>query len=613
MSENRIIKAINKRRPALQRFTKRCTPVVHTLSSILSISTLIASLIAVVCMIILVGFNLSPANAIMLGEVISICGIIFACEVVFNIVFNWKETRRNTRPVKWVFDLIVLVTLLPVLFPNTGIAWIENILFSRAVLFPIIGIYAIWELCFSITRMFGRKTNPSLLLATSFLFFIVIGSFLLMMPKCTITEIGYVDSLFVSTSAVCVTGLAPFDISQVFTPLGLLIIAILIQIGGLGVITFTSFFALFFSGNTTIYSQLMVKDMVQSKTINALLPTLLYILCFTLIIELIGAVMIFLSIHGTMGMSLQDEIIFSGFHSLSAFCNAGFSNLEGGLSNPQLLYHNQSIYLIISAIIFLGSIGFPILVNFKTAISINLRRLWNKITRSGRHIKLKHIYDFNTKLVLTVTLTIYVVSAILFLLFEYNNSLAGLSFSDKIVQSVFNVVVPRTAGLASINPISFMPMTIIMIIILMWIGGSSQSTAGGIKVNTLGVILLELKSVIYGRSRVVAYNRTIANDSLRRASAVVVLSIIVYFLYTFILLALEPTMSVKAIFFEIASALYTVGSTLGITSELSDISKIVVASAMFVGRVGMLSLLIGFIGHKNDTPIKYPTDNIIIN
>lgn len=575
-----------------------------------------AALAAIVSMIILMGFDHSPANIRMFGRIITACGVVFAVKVGFNLIFTWKETRRSTRPVKWILDIAVLVTLLPVIYPhpeNPWIPWLERVLYNRAVIFSILGAYSVWELCFGITRMFGRRANPSLLLASSFLFFILIGSFVLMMPKCTTDNISYIDSLFVSTSAVCITGLTSVDVSQAFTPLGLLVLSLLIQIGGLGVMTFTSFFALFFSGNTTIFSQLMVKDMIQSKTINALLPTLLYILGFTLAIEIVGAIMIFFSIHGTLGMTLQDELIFSGFHSLSAFCNAGFSNIEGGMSNPQLLLHNQSVYLIASLLIFLGGIGFPILVNIKTAFVIHIRRLWHRLTGNGRLTRVKHVYDINTKLVMTITLVLFLASTGMFFVLEYNNSLAGMSLSDKIVQSVFNAWAPRSSGFSSVNPAGFMTTTIIMVMILMWIGGASQSTAGGIKVNTLGVIFLELKAVIHGRSRVIAYNRTIAHDSVRRAFAVVTLSIAAYAIYSFILVALEPDMPVKSLLFESASALFTVGSSFGITPELSGASKILLATAMFVGRVGLLSLLIGLVGQKSDVPVKYPTDSIIIS
>lgn len=594
-----------------------CQPAIRFVARFLDVLSFIASVVCIIAGAVFTGFDHSPVETAHLGRAIRLCQIIFISKVIFGLVVTAKETKRDSRILKWVVDCAILLTLPALVYPHPENPWIpalEQLLYNRWFIYPIIGAYAIVEFSYGINRIVDRKINPSLMLATSFLFFIVIGSFILMMPKCTVDGIDYIDSLFVSTSAVCITGLTPIDVSAVFTPLGLLVLSLMIQIGGLGVMTFTSFFALFFTGNNSVYSQVVVKDMIYSKTINSVLSTLLYILGFTLAIEIAGAAAIFLSVHGTLDMSLEEELIFSGFHSLSAFCNAGFSNLDGGLSNPALLHSNQSIYLIASALIFAGGIGFPILVNFKTAIVRKIRGYCRHLSHKNyRRHEPAHIYDMNTRIVMVTTAVIIVVSSALFFVFEYDNSLAGMSLYDKIVQSVFNSFVPRSSGFSSVNPAGFLNITIIMMVVLMWIGGGSQSTAGGIKVNTLAVILLELKSVVTGKERVVVYHRTVAHDSVRRAFAVVTLSIFAYIFYAMVLVALEPALPVKALMFEAASALFTVGSSLGITPELSDASKILLCTAMFLGRVGIISMLIGFAGHRKDAPVRYPVDNVIIN
>lgn len=599
------------------RFVTDFQPSIRFISRLLDVLAFIASVVCIVAGAVSVGFDHKAAEAAKLHHVIRTCQIVFIIRVLCGLVLTPRENRRDSRVLKWIVDSAILLTLPALLYPHPENPWIpalERLLYNKWFIYPIVGAYAVVEFSYGINKVLDRKINPSLMLATSFLFFIAIGSFILMMPKCTVGGIQYIDSLFVSTSAVCITGLTPIDVSATFTPFGLLVLALMIQIGGLGVMTFTSFFALFFTGNNSVYSQVVVKDMIYSKTINSVLSTLLYILGFTLAIELAGAVAIFLSVHGTLGMSLEDEIIFSGFHSLSAFCNAGFSNIESGLSNPALLHSNQSIYLIASALIFAGGIGFPILVNFKTAFFLRVRRMCNRIFHSGRRFREPaHIYDMNTKLVMTTTCIIIVVSSALFFLFEYDNSLAGMSLYDKVVQSVFNSFVPRSSGFSSVSPAGFLNITIIMMAVLMWIGGASQSTAGGIKVNTLAVILLELKSTVMGKDRVVVYNRTIAHDSVRRACAVVTLSILAYVFYAMALVALEPALPVRSLLYEAASALFTVGSSLGVTPELSDMSKILLCTAMFLGRVGIISMLIGFTGNRKDAPVKYPVDNVIIN
>lgn len=614
-NQKNLRRAVNDICHSLNRLRIRLQPLNSTLTKMIGVLSFIAAISCIVGLIVFIGFEHNSADGSHLIMAVRAAQTIFIMQVLFNLIFNWHDTLRRTHFFKWVTDIAIVITLLPMLIPDTGAAWISlpKFLYDSKVVFTVTGIYAIIELCYGIVRLMGRRTNPSLMMAVSFLFFIVIGSFVLMMPRCTENGIGYIDSLFVSTSAVCITGLSSVDIPTTFTPFGILVLSLLIQIGGLGVMTFTSFFALFFSGGTSVYSQLMVKDMIYSKTINALLPTLLYILGFTLVIEAIGAACIFASIHGTLGLSLKDELIFAGFHSLSSFCNVGFSNFDGGLSNPALLYSHQSVYLISSALIFAGGIGFPILVNLKSVLFSHLRRIWQKFVKRGRHIEPVHIYDMNTKIVLTSTLIIFAASALMFFIFEYDNALAGMSLYDKVTQSVFNAFVPRSSGFTSLEPGGFMNITIMMMIVLMWIGGGSQSTAGGVKVNTVAVIFLELKAVITGRQRVTVYNRTLSRDTIRHASAVVTLSIICYTLFSFLLVALEPGMPVKSLLFESASALFTVGASMGITAELCDNSKVLLCVAMFAGRVGIISLLIGFAGHRKDTPVKYPIDSVIIN
>lgn len=211
-------------------------------------------------------------------------------------------------------------------------------------------------------------------------------------------------------------------------------------------LTFTSVFALFYTGGNSIYSQLMVKDMVYTRTFSSLLPTIIYILCVSLFIEVVGAVLIWLSIHDTLPMTASDAVWTSVFHSISAFCNAGFSNIHGGLSNPLLLYGPQWIYLAMSLVIALGSIGFPILVNLKDWFAHQFRRLM------GSRDKLVHVWSMNSKLVLVATGVLYAVGVGVYFICEYHNTLEGLPLTDKLAQSVFNAVTPAAPGSARSTP-----------------------------------------------------------------------------------------------------------------------------------------------------------------
>lgn len=441
-----------------RQFTSRFVSALRLGRTILEVIAFVASVVCITAMIVYVGFDHNHNTLIHIRRVLKGCQILFLVNIIYGLLFTFKETRRENRPVKWTVDTTMLVTLLPLCYPHPEHPWIpilEKMMYSDKVLMILLLVYSMVTVSFGIMKLLSRRTNPSLILSASFLIFIFIGSFMLMMPRCTVGGIDYIDSLFVSTSSVCITGLTSVDVSQTFTPLGLLVIAVMIQAGGLGIMTFTSFFALFFSGNASIYNQLMVRDFIYAKSMSSLLPTLLYIFMATVATELAGAVAIFLSIHGTLDMSLSDELIFSAFHSLSAFCNAGFSNVEGGLSNPMLLHRNDSIYVIISLLVIAGGIGFPLLVNFKTAFVSSVQRLWRHLTFGSPISRKAHVYDLNSRIVLSTYFWLLALSALLFFIFEYSNSLSGLSLSEKIIQSVFNATVPRSSDSPRCRPTGF--------------------------------------------------------------------------------------------------------------------------------------------------------------
>lgn len=592
---------------------------VGRIRSVVSVLAVIASIACLIELTLYLGFDRTPAEAQNIKHIMRISQGVFFANIMLGIVSaavtDFKTSARKAGVLKWLVDFAITVSVVAWLYPRPLHPWLpllDSIIYSNAFMFGAMASYAILELCFMAMRLIGRRTNPALILSGSFIIFILIGSLLLMLPRCTYAPISYCDSLFVSTSAVCITGLTSVDVPSTFTPGGLLILAVLMQIGGLGVITFTSFFAIFFSGTQSIYSQLLVKDMIYSKSLNNLIPTLLYILAFTITIELAGAVAVYFTIPDSLGLTSQSKIIFAGFHSLSSFCNAGFSCLPEGMANPALMNSNQSIYVVTSVLIFAGAIGFPLLVNLKEIFVAWLRRIFHiiKTPRTERPI---HIYDLNTKLVLVTTLSVLAVGSLAFFILEYNNSLAGMSLPEKAIQSVFNSLIPRSAGFMSVNPATFLPATLLLIVVQMWIGGASQSLAGGIKVNTFAAVLLNIRAIIRGHGAATAFGRRIAPGSIRRANAVLTVAIGAFIFYAVTLLLLEPQLSPKSLLFEATSALFTVGSSLGVTEHLGNASKLLLITAMFAGRVGILSLLTGIGGGKIDRSAHYPADNIIIS
>lgn len=507
---------------------------------------------------------------------------------------------------------LIYLTFLPRVFsvsPESFLSPVWAFLGHIKTTIFVISVFAVLDVSKAIISFLNRKTNPALMMATGFAVIIFVGGLLLLLPRSLAdgANLSVVDAFFVSTSAVCVTGLSPVDISTTFTIDGQLIILALIQIGGLGVMTITSFFALFYMGNTNLYSQLAVKNMIGTDTWNSLLSTLFYILGFTFAIEMLGAAFIWLSVHSTLGMTMREEVYFAIFHSISAFCNAGFSTVSNNLGNSSLM-GIDSLYIVISVLVILGGIGFPILMNLKCALLHNLRRIFNKDYR--QHIRMTTI---NTKIVLATTTVLLVLSTVAFALIEWNGAFVGMTTWEKIVHAFFHAAVPRTAGFNSVDMGSFSNIGILVFMVLMWIGGASQSTAGGIKVNTIAVAWANFMSVIRERKSVVILKREISQESVQRAMATVFVSILVILLAFVILLSTEQSLSPKQLLFEVVSAVGTVGSSLNATAYLSTSGKIVISLLMFVGRVGLIVFAMSFVKKKGQERFCYPKDNVIIN
>ena len=564
------------------------------------------------------GFLISFEEMEVINMLYHFVWIVFLVDISLHLLLNYSDTKRKYRGLAWILSLMLYLTLIPVIFHEPevqgGIHDFWSFFHSRLYHVVLLTLLSLLQLSNGIVRLLGRRTNPSLIFASSFLIFILIGAALLMLPRATYHGISFIDALFTATSATCVTGLVSVDVSSTFTPEGLFIIIMLIQIGGLGVMTLTSFFAMFFMGNTSLYNQLVVRDMVSSNSLGSLLSTLLYILGFTLVIEGIGMISIWFSIHGTLGMTLEGELAFAAFHSISAFCNAGFSTLSGNLGNSMVMTNHNWLFISVSFLIILGGIGFPILVNFKDIVLYHLRHFWKFVrTRKLERHKVSHLYNLNTRIVLIMTFLLLVTGTLAIAAFEWNASFAGMPVADKWTQAFFNATCPRTAGFSSVDLASLSVQTLLVYLVLMWIGGGAQSTAGGVKVNAFAVVVLNLVAVLRGSERVEVFGRELSHDSIRRSNATVVMSLGVLFLFIFILSILEPQASLMALTFECVSALSTVGSSLNLTPNLCDASKLLVALLMFIGRVGLITLMLGIIKQKKNTKYRYPSDNIIIN
>ena len=592
-------------------------PYIKLLLGFIRVLSFMASVLLPLAVVYEHGFVISPSEMQMLNQIYLVVWIIFLTDTIAHLLLRYGDTRHEMNTFSWILTILLLLTLIPIIFhqPQDGPIqqfwlWMKDVTYRVVICM----VFALINLAKGFTLLLGRRANPSLILAISFLFIILIGTGLLLLPRCTYNGISWLDSLFLSTSAVCVTGMSPIDYTQTFTPAGMVVLMLLFQVGGLGVMTFTSFFTLFFMGNTSIYNRMMVKDMVSSNSLNSLLSTLLYILGFTLVIEAVGAFAIWTDIHGTMGYELMEEVNFSIFHAVSAFCNAGFSTLPNGMANPLVFGNHAPLYLYLSVLVILGGIGFPILVNIKDIIANMCRRLWVLIRR--RHWeerKIYHQYSLNTRIVLIMTLLLLTIPTISFALLEWDNALIGLTVGDKITQAFFMAVCPRSVGFAAIDPLTWTTSSMIMFSILMWIGGGSQSTAGGIKVNTFAVMLMNLGAMLRGSDRVEVFHRELSASSIRRSNATVLLSLAVLGLAIFILNLLEPEMPLRAVFYECMGALSTDGFSLNATAMLHDQGKMFMIPLMFIGRLGMMTILLGVVKQKKVVNYRYPSGEIIIN
>lgn len=580
--------------------------------------TYVMSVILILTLVCEHGFLISSEDLEVINRLYRVVWIVFLGDISFHFLLNYSDTKRKYKGLAWILSLMLYFTLIPVVFyePEVqgGVHDFWCFFHSRLYHVVLLTLLSLLQLSNGIVRLLGRRTNPSLIFAFSFLIVILIGAALLMLPRATYHGISFVDALFTATSATCVTGLVSVDVSSTFTPIGLFVIIVLIQIGGLGVMTLTSFFAMFFMGNTSLYNQLVIRDMVSSQSLGSLFSTLLYVLVFTLAIEIVGMGIIFLSIHGTMGIDIEEELAFSAFHSISAFCNAGFSTLYGNLGNEQVFHHHNLMYITLSFLIILGGIGFPILVNLYETVSYECKCLYHRYIKRDRKIMRRiHLYNLNTRIVLIMTTILLVVGTVSIVAFEWNHAFDGLTVLEKWVHGFFNSVCPRTAGFSSVGMTTFSVQTLLLMVVLMMIGGGTQSTAGGVKVNVFAMVILNLRAVLTGADKVNIFSRELSYDSIRRSNATLILYLLIVFIGIFVLSILEPQVSVLALVFECVSALSTVGSSLDLTPTLGSDSKLVVIVLMFIGRVGVLTLISGLVRQAKIKKYKYPSDNVIIN
>lgn len=440
-----------------------------------------------------------------------------------------------------------------------------------------------------------KKLSPIQAIVLSFFLLILLGTFLLMLPFSQQAGewTSFITALFTSASAVCVTGLSVVETGTYWSPFGQVIIMLLIQFGGLGFMTMTTTAAILLGKRIGLRNRILMQEALNQFSISGVIRLTKYVFIFTLIIQSFGFLL--MAIRFVPEYGLETGLFYSLFHSISAFCNAGFDLIEGG--GGMTHYVNDPLMsLTLMALFILGGLGFSVLADFYK-------------TRKWLH------FSLHTKFVLIVTGILILIPWVITFFLEMNNpqTLGELGFIDKIIAALFLSTSPRTAGFNTVPTESLRMGTLMITMALMFIGGSSGSTAGGIKTTTFGIMILTIITVIKGREDVEFINRRISKQVFYKATAVIFISTFIISIGLLLLTILEPHMSFQALMFETFSAFGTTGLSMGITEDLSSLSQLLLTVLMFFGRLGPLTIVLSMSSSSKKKPLRrYPEGRIIV-
>lgn len=543
-------------------------------------------------------------------------GIVLIISVLHFFILFDKNLEKGYRSMIFLSFFILVLSLIfsffKILFSYNGRITVD---IKISTLISLI-LYILIRITYFMRIVYVKIHNPAFIFITSFVFLSFLGSILLMLPASTVKKISFIDALFTSTSAVCVTGLVVLDTAKDFTYLGKIFILILIELGGLGILTITSFFSYFFRDGFSFKEAIFVSNFLNTKTTSNVLSLAVKVVMFTLTVEFIGTLLIYFSIKEKNTIESDSLLFFSIFHSISAFCNSGFSTLSQGLYSQSVKF-NYLFQLIIASLLILGGIGFNILFNFFTYVWLTIKKYFFKIFKDEDFRRPAHVVTLNTQIVILTTFFLLFFGTIFYYISEYYYSLSEhSSFHGKWVASFFSSATSRTAGFHVLNMNAFTPITIFFTIFLMWIGASPASTGGGIKTSTFALALMNIISLSRGKNRLEIQRKEISSESIRLSFSIIMLSIMVIYISILIIIFLDPKEDILSISFEVFSAFSTAGLSLGITSNLSNGSKLVLILLMLLGRIGVFNVMIGLF-RKNKIGshhyYRYPKGNILIN
>ncbi len=434
------------------------------------------------------------------------------------------------------------------------------------------------------------------MIALGYLILITAGTLLLSLPMANRSNIstGFINALFTATSATCVTGLVVFDTYSHWSVFGQLVILFLIQVGGLGFMTIVTMFSFLLRRKIGLRERGLLRESVNTMYIGGIVRLTKKILIGTLIFEGLGAII--LAVRFVPLMGFYEGIYNSIFHAVSAFCNAGFDLMGkyGAFSSLTTFSGDTLVCLTVIILIIVGGIGFFV---------------WEDILNNKYHFSK---YQLHTKIVLTTTVLLITIGTLFFYLFERTNVLSGLPIGEKFIASLFGAVTPRTAGFNTVDTASLSKAGKLLTMVMMFIGGSSGSTAGGIKTTTFAVLMISLWSSLKNMKNSNIFGRRLEDNALKKASAVAAINLILIILAVFMMSAVNVSIPLEDIMFEAVSAIGTVGLSTGITNAVGTFGRIILILLMYCGRVGSISFALLFTERGVQPSVQNPVEKINI-
>lgn len=568
---------------------------------IMQICSLLVSIVTIGCIICYHGLYISLETKNLIRWVIY--GSMFFYVLKYCVFLFYSLHRKEFLRKSWFECLIIIFLIIQFLSVyvfhfNWKFLTSENfenyyLLFIQFYFLIIVLI----ELAKMSSSLGKYNLSPPVLMVGSFLFLILIGTILLSMPRMTTNGISLIDALFTATSASCITGLSVVSTSACFTIRGQIVIMCLIQLGGMSILSFATFFTTFLSRSYVgLRYQYLIRDMMSTDHISDSISLLRSIVLTTFIIELTGAAMLF-TYWKTTGFFVHDSqnIFYSLFYTISAFNNGGFVLMDESLLDLGTA-HSYFPQVIIMILVFLGGIGFLTIRDFFSISYIKKRNKYHWKSLMPQ-----------TKIVLITTFWIIAIGSVLFFFIEKDHALSHqTTLFDKIFTSIFQIVTCRTSGFMILDVNNMGLATLIMIIVMMFIGGSPGSTAGGVKTTTFFVLVKSVMATIQGKKHIEFQHKTISFDLVDKASSIILMSFSFILVSCFCIALAEPNVSLTSVLFETTSAFTTCGLSTGACADWNTIAKLILIVDMYIGRIGTLTIAFALTRHKKESKHQYP-------